>query len=359
MFPRAWFKPQLMASRTVTVMEPTPFFQIPALDNTYGAILMGSNISLILYGFNLHQAYRYFRQFPNDSRFVKLVVWLVLGLESMNSAFYMHISYNHLVTNYFNPIELTFASWSLDSMPMAAGLSIMTSQCFFIRRVYKLGGISRVVAYLAMILLVVEFAFCMAATVEAFIQPSFEAYRSVTWLISAAFGVIVLTDGMLTATLIVALRNCRTGFRRTDSLIDILVLYAITTGALTTVVNLAAFFFALILPDNLIYVGVNIVAGKLYVLSLFAALNSRIDIANHGATAMVYGSGGTVIPTRSVNVPETTWRFARPTETRSSVLDVSMTDSHLPAKSVGLGTDELQGGTDSNVFEMHHMATRV
>lgn len=115
MFPRAWFKPQLMgkgpyinvlhalhsksglvASRTVTVMEPTPFFQIPALDNTYGAILMGSNISLMyvcsmrivflgghllmycyfgrLYGFNLHQAYRYFRQFPNDSRFVKLVV---------------------------------------------------------------------------------------------------------------------------------------------------------------------------------------------------------------------------------------------------------------------------------------------
>ena len=74
--------------------SPLAFFpQIPAIDNTYGAVLLGSNFSLMcvtrhasssllllrdlrrsLYGFNLHQAYRYIRQFPNDSRFVKTVV---------------------------------------------------------------------------------------------------------------------------------------------------------------------------------------------------------------------------------------------------------------------------------------------
>ena len=126
---------------------------------------------------------------------------------------------------------------------------------------------------------------------------------------------------------------------------------------------------ALILPDNLIYVGVNIVAGKrkyrtkthrmrlcpsradvltsLRALALrcvsvvhtaltlaatdhanpICRLNSRIDIANHGATAMVYGSGGTVIPTRSVNVPETTWRFAQPVRASlASYLTASDTD---------------------------------
>ncbi|KAI0712582.1 hypothetical protein C8Q76DRAFT_490194 [Earliella scabrosa] len=294
--------------------SPLAFFpQIPAIDNTYGAVLLGSNFSLILYGFNLHQAYRYIRQFPNDSRFVKTVVWLVLGLETMNSAFCMHITYSHLVTNYFNPIALTFAWWSLDSMPLAAGISIITSQCFFIRRVYKLGGIQRIVSYIAMGLLLVEFAFCMAATVEAFIQPSYEAYQSVTWLISVAFGIIVFTDGMLTTSLIVALRRGRTGYRRTDSLIDLLVLYAITTGLLTTFINLAAFFFALFMPDNLIYVGVNIFAGKLYVTSLFAALNSRIGLASTGAN--VYGSGGTMSTGRSGTVAapqQTTWMVARP-----------------------------------------------
>ncbi|KAI0706778.1 hypothetical protein C8T65DRAFT_226506 [Cerioporus squamosus] len=259
-------------------------FGVPALDNTYGAVLMGSNLSLILYGLNLHQAYQYLRNFPNDSYFVKTIAWLVLGLETMNSAFCMHITYAHLVTNYMNPLQLTFAGWSLDSMPIAAGLSIMASQCFFIRRVYKLGGAQRLVAFFGIIMLVIEFGFCLAATIEAFLQPSFQAYQSVTWLISAAFGVIVLTDAVLTISLIIALRQSRTGFKSTDSLVDILVLYAITTGLITTIVNLVAFFFALILPENLIYVGINIVAGKLYVTSLFAAWVSISRICSGAAS---------------------------------------------------------------------------
>ncbi|KAI0712586.1 hypothetical protein C8Q76DRAFT_797422 [Earliella scabrosa] len=301
----------------------------PSLDNTYGAILLGSNFGLILYGFNLHQAIRYFRQFPNDSRFVKGLVCLVLILETVNMAFAMHISYAHLVTNYFNPIELTYASWALDVMPLAAGLSMMTTQCFFIRRVFLLGGSRRIVAYIAMALVVVEFAFTMGAyyvtegdiaktdmdireagTIEAFIQPSFEAYASVTWLVSVALGVIILTDALLTISLIIALRTSRTGFKRTDSLIDVLVLYAITTGLLTTLMNCVAFFLSLLLPDNLIYVGVNTVVIKLYVTSLFAALHSRIALAKYGSTTVVYGTGGTVIPTQSTTAPEHVWRVA-------------------------------------------------
>ncbi|KAI0788127.1 hypothetical protein C8Q74DRAFT_1366889 [Fomes fomentarius] len=319
--------------------------QVPALDNTYGAVLMGSNISLILYGFNIHQAYRYMRQFPNDSRFVKSIVWLTLALESMNSAFCIYISYHHLVTNYFNPIELTFASWALDSMPMATGLSMIVAQCFFVRRVYKLGGYLRIVAFVGVFMLFVEFGFCLAATIEAFIQPSFQAYESVTWLIACVFGSIILTDGMLTGSLILALRRSRTGLKSTDSLIDLIILYAVTTGKafisvreigssslilhllqglLTMIANLLSFFFALILPDNLIYVGINIFAGKLYVTSLLAALNSRTSLAQHAASATIYGSGGAV--TRggksTATGPEIIWRVAQPTTTTDeSVLD--------------------------------------
>ncbi|KAI0788124.1 hypothetical protein C8Q74DRAFT_1366887 [Fomes fomentarius] len=339
-------------------MDPSiPFFgQVPALDNTYGAILLGSNISLILYGFNIHQAYRYLRQFPNDSRFVKFIVWITLALETMNSAFAMHITYNHLVTNYFNPIELTFASWALDSMPIAAGLSIITSQCFFVRRVYKIGGKLKRVAWLAVFLLVVEFAFCIAATVEAFVQPSFQAYAKVTWVISAGFGAFILTDGILTVSLILALHRSRTGIKSTDSLIDLIVLYAVTTGLLTTIANLVALFFnALTPPDNFIYVGVNIVAAKICVTSLFTALNARIGLSKHAASATIYGTGRIV--TRNMNdirtmEPEMTWRVAPPTTSTmdSSALDLST--SRITDKTPTLEESKSRVDVDGNIYDI-------
>ncbi|KAI0788123.1 hypothetical protein C8Q74DRAFT_658190 [Fomes fomentarius] len=344
----------------MAALFPPPFVKIPPLDNTYGAILMGSNISLILYGFNIHQAYRYVRQFPNDSRFVKSIVWITLALESMNSAFCMYISYHHLITYYFNPIELQYASFALDSMPLAAGLSIITSQCFFVRRVYKLGGTMRWIACTGVFMLIVEFVFCLVASVEAFVQPSFQAYQSVTWLISAGFASIVFTDGILTSSLIIALRRSRTGYKSTDSLIDLIVLYAITTGLLTAIVNLVSFFLALILPDNLIYVGVNVVAGKLYVTSLFAALNSRIGLAKHAAATTIYGTGAVTQSAKSHLGPEMTWRVAEQmTTTDSSGIDVSTVNlsNKAPELQCSVGMAGINGSV--NDAEMRPVAFPV
>ena len=71
---------------------------IPALDNTYGCILVGTFIGLMcvfismgmgswrlwltllssrLYGMTLHQSYRYFRLYPNDTKVLKALVSVI------------------------------------------------------------------------------------------------------------------------------------------------------------------------------------------------------------------------------------------------------------------------------------------
>ncbi|EIW55352.1 uncharacterized protein TRAVEDRAFT_51476 [Trametes versicolor FP-101664 SS1] len=44
--------------------------KVPALDNTFGALLLGTFLGLVLYGLTLHQGYRYtrFPAYDKDSK---------------------------------------------------------------------------------------------------------------------------------------------------------------------------------------------------------------------------------------------------------------------------------------------------
>ncbi|KAH9848471.1 hypothetical protein C2E23DRAFT_889121 [Lenzites betulinus] len=62
---------------------------------------------------------------------------------------------------------------------------------------------------------------------------------------------------------------------RTDSVIDLLIIYAVNTGLLTGIFSVCSFIFVLTSPKNLIYSAFNIIAAKMYANSLLAVLNSR------------------------------------------------------------------------------------
>ena len=49
-------------------------------------------------------------------------------------------------------------------------------------------------------------------------------------MISVGSAQAITADTLLTSVLIVTLRRRRTGIRRTDSMIDVLILYAVSTG---------------------------------------------------------------------------------------------------------------------------------
>ncbi|KAI0636135.1 hypothetical protein C8Q77DRAFT_621556 [Trametes polyzona] len=259
--------------------------KVPSLDDTFGSFLIATFIGLILYGLILHQTYRYFRLFPGDAPVVKFIVGLTLLLETGHVALITHICYYYLVANYFEPTALLEGVWSIRILPVFTAAIILVSQGFFTRRVYLIGGQYRIVVAIVPVLMLASLGFAIATTVEAYLLPSFAQFRDVAWahrhrataqwMTSAAFGIAVVVETLLTGTLILVLQRSRTGFRRTDSLIDLLIIYAINTGLLTGIFSFLSFIFAIVAPGNLIYAGFNLLATKLYANSLLAVLNSR------------------------------------------------------------------------------------
>ncbi|KAI0822121.1 hypothetical protein BC628DRAFT_698975 [Trametes gibbosa] len=266
-----------MASSTPNGTAPDPLAtppQLQSLDDTFGALLIGCFVGFIQYGWTVNQCYTYFSAYPNDRRALKSLVATVLVLETFHTILCMHICYYYLTTNYFNPAALEKAVWSINLLGVVTGAVILASQSFFLRRVWMIGQKFRPLVIVAGVLLVGEFGFATAVTVDTFVHPTLHNNNQ-AWMNCAGVGMAVLADTILTAALIFSLHRSRTGIRRTDSLIDLLIMYSINTGLVTGVTNMLSLVFALAMPDNLIYAAIVIVATKLYANSMLAVLNSR------------------------------------------------------------------------------------
>ncbi|KAI0364401.1 hypothetical protein BV20DRAFT_862640 [Pilatotrama ljubarskyi] len=307
------------SNTTSTPLDPFALLpKLPALDNTFGAVLLGTFLGLILYGLNLHQSYRYFRLYPADSRILKGLVVAVMFLETVTSIFSMHVCYDYLVTNYFKPEALLHGIWSINLFPVASGIVMLTSQSFFARRVWLVGPHFRPVVIVASVLCIGELGFFIAATSEAFIIPTFQGFRKFTWLVSTGSTMAVTADVLLTIALIVVLQRSRTGLKRTDSMIDVMITYSVNTGGLF---NLLSLLFAFIRPGDLIYIGFGIPGVKLYATTLLAALNSRQSLASRGfgisCDTSPFGFAESAAPpsatlgSRRIHAPQAADSFAR------------------------------------------------
>ncbi|KAI0326509.1 hypothetical protein GY45DRAFT_104684 [Cubamyces sp. BRFM 1775] len=280
----------------------------PALDNSYGALLLGTCFGMMLYGLTINQVYRYMRLYPKDRLWIKCLVAAVLIFETVHSMLCIVAIYYHLVTHYFDPASLAAGHWSTrtltpimvsDGTGKSQGcpqshrqaLTIILCQCFYVFRVYQLGPhrIYRLLVLIAAVCIICQFAFFIVTAVEVY-RLSLKDFPPYGWLASTGFGCAALAELFLTGTLVVVLWRSRTGSKRTDSIIELLIVYSVNTGLLTGVFELLGFIFALILPGNLIYVAVASVAVKLYANSMLAVLNSRRSLSQRMMQDVELGS---------------------------------------------------------------------
>ncbi|KAI0643494.1 hypothetical protein C8Q79DRAFT_1012764 [Trametes meyenii] len=276
---------------------------LPSLDSTLGAVYVGMVVGVMLYGLTVHQTYRYFKLYPSDKFYVKTLVIVIVLLETLHSVLWVIVGYHYLITEALNIPGLLLGHWSVRLTVIETGFAVYACQSYYACRVYLIGPRYRWLVIPAVISMTTGLGFAIAAGIEAFAFTRFITdFRRVSWLVSIAYGFAVSSDVILTSALVFVLQKSRTGSKRTNSILDILIIYTINTGLLTSVVSIAVFIFAIILPGNLIYAGVSIVGAKLYANSVLAVLNSRKSIDNQfmdGFTS--FGIGETPCgPTRQV-----------------------------------------------------------
>ncbi|TBU31270.1 hypothetical protein BD311DRAFT_795578 [Dichomitus squalens] len=276
------------------------------VDNTLGAWLLGAFFALILSGFLFLQAYLYFRLYPDDRRLLRIWVLIMLVFETFTTVMVMHTTYYYAITKYWDAgaFDILPPVWSVSLLPGVGSITGLVSQVFFARRVWILSSKLRPVVAIAMVLILgycgcfvamsVKLSVLQPSTRQAtlsaltltdrFQAPSVSSLYGSAWIISVASAVQMVADMMITSTLIYLLRRHRTGFRRTNSILDTLIAYVLSTGLITCFFHIINVICSAAWSKTFIWATTSCILLKLYANTFLVALNIRKSLGTLGDT---------------------------------------------------------------------------
>ncbi|KAG9315961.1 hypothetical protein JVU11DRAFT_3616 [Chiua virens] len=267
---------------------------IPSVDNTLGALFVGFSLSTVLFGMFLLQASNYYRQYHLDKTGYKIIVALLLVLETAHQAFIAHSLYYYTVTNFLNVLALEGKPlWSLVvRKPFRGGLFLIITtlsqfqlvigavvgtivKFLFTLRVWRFsyGNI-----WLTASLLLLNFGQLALAIVYAckcYALTALPDLVNLRVLGVIALGIGVVNDIGIAIALCYFLQSMRLRYAQSDSVIRRLTLYALNTGVLTSTLSFTTLILCNFMPANFIFVGCYFVLSKVYAVSFVAALSTR------------------------------------------------------------------------------------
>ncbi|KAH7920433.1 hypothetical protein BV22DRAFT_802879 [Leucogyrophana mollusca] len=251
------------------------------IHGTFGAGYIGGMVTMALYGITTLQTYLYFVYYPNDTRWMKLLVTGIWVLDTLHVSLMCHSLYYYLVSNYSNPSALASGVWSLFAS-LAINLCIaVLVQTFFSVRIFRLSS-PRIRWWLTSLIMVIVIAH-FETVILMFMRKRFSALPEVTLIAAMPFALTaVLSDICIAAALCVLLHTKRSVFRRTNILVNTLIVYAINRCLLTSVVAIVEVIVFATSPNSLWFLAIDFLIGKLYANSLLASLNSRSSLRGRG-----------------------------------------------------------------------------
>ncbi|OSC99563.1 hypothetical protein PYCCODRAFT_1415528 [Trametes coccinea BRFM310] len=228
-----------------TLASPLASRAAPSLASTSGPILLGTVFGSMLYGLVLFQTYRYYRLYPKDRIELKTLVFIIALMETIHTALWILVCYEYFIVNFFNPFSLHETRWYVQLTVPFTGLIPIVAQIFYACRLYYLRTEFkyRLIVAVTVVIMLSDLGWDLANTVLVFHAKDLTEFSRSTWLVSVSSAHLVVGDAIIAATLIYILRKSRTGFSRTDTVLDLLIIYTINSGILITVFSLSTFIF--------------------------------------------------------------------------------------------------------------------
>ncbi|SJL01483.1 uncharacterized protein ARMOST_04805 [Armillaria ostoyae] len=263
---------------------------LPALDNTMGMLYLSALFAMGLWGAGTVQMYFYYTTYPADSLWLKYLVVVTWCADTANQGLISQLVYTYLVTNFANPAYLSALQPTLLPMMFLTGIIALLAQTFFCWRIWRLSngniwltGGTYISFHPDTDHCVLAVFYGMTADYKEFAQLiPLHPYMHALNVLSAA------SDVIIAIVLVHLLRKQRTGYRKTNSMINRLILFTLNTGGicglcaiLTLVFNIryASFNF------NLPYL--KSCSVSVYLNSLLATLNSRETIRAIGNATII------------------------------------------------------------------------
>jgi len=256
-------------------------------DSTLGAGFIACLISTALYGVTCAQTFTFYQNYPHERRIVKWAVALLWTLDTGHVMLVAHAFYWFLVSHFLDPLIITQIPWSIWASGIFAPTSDAIVRCFFIYRIWILSKKKRWLAYPLVLLTIAVWADAIALAVKGFASLTFAHLQSMAWMLYLGLGLMTAGDFCFAVSLCYYLRKSKHGGnKQTRSMVNILMIYAINTGLITSIFSLTSFITFAALPNTYVFLTMYFPLSKLYANALLATLNARdwlragIDNAN-------------------------------------------------------------------------------
>ncbi|KAJ3547979.1 hypothetical protein NMY22_g1453 [Coprinellus aureogranulatus] len=315
----------LLANETRLAYFTTPGMSegVEDLAGTYGALLLGGLVSASLSGVVVIQTLIYYKLFPCDAPWRKLLVLVILLMDITHSGMVWAGIWVHLISRGRTLAHVDFIPLSLTPTPLGMHIEPQLHLCgSYVPGPYVSSSFTRLArgssrneytpvrmplqlpfplartkySYLFPICLEVHgrnwkwlvttpiaalaaarLGFACVTSIQMIRLESFAAFvRVSSWTFTLGLALSSSVDVLVTVSLFVLLReNGGKEYLRLGHIIDSLVLYTVEIGSMTCTVTIISLICWLTMRNNLIFMGLHFIIGKLYANSMLATLNTR------------------------------------------------------------------------------------
>ncbi|KAF8879437.1 hypothetical protein CPB84DRAFT_1687940 [Gymnopilus junonius] len=242
-------------------------------------IIQFSNDTIyVVHPVSIVQAWYYFSH-QQDPWSLKGLVSAVMIFDTIHQSLITHTVYTYTITNWGNADELGVIVWSM-LVSFLQGLTAFLVQSFLTMRVWRLSNRRKILTGSVVRL---NFGSYLTRLITDWLH--LKTYAELTELKYLSILVNTLAaagDALIAATLCILLHRSRTGFRKSDTIINKLILFAVNTGFLTSLCAVASLVSIVVAGNTFLYIAFFFCIGRLYTNSLLASLNARKMIRRSG-----------------------------------------------------------------------------
>ncbi|OAX34663.1 hypothetical protein K503DRAFT_698315 [Rhizopogon vinicolor AM-OR11-026] len=245
---------------------------------TYGAILLGGFVAAALSGIVTVQSFIYMKQYPTDLVWRKAIVAAMWILDSAHTGLVFASIWIYLIRNFGDTSKIN------DIPEYACPITIACSlfeppranlHSFFVHRIHKLSCSDWNITAPLLIFAFLRLCECYYSSLRLIHLHTFSEFkRQFRWVFTLGLALSSLVDVLIAAFLCYSLM---------DYVINSVILYTFESNSLTGAATVVSMVCWLVMPGNLIFMGLHFIISKLYANSLLATLNARKQLRQERA----------------------------------------------------------------------------
>ncbi|KAK0435711.1 hypothetical protein EV421DRAFT_1908412 [Armillaria borealis] len=286
---------------------------VPSLGTTIGAAYVGAMLSSLLFGVTVLQVFIYYREYPNDWQLYHYSVGILWVLDAFHLSLTIHVIYHYTIDSFGDYVALGNVVWSFKLQILVNIVIIIFVQrycvsilasilmTYFVPRslyavrlwkwrhfhrflpctvIFVIAGgcvVGVLVVYKTFVCRLSRYPSDPHAVADRYCITTFTGLASMDWAIDAAFATSTGIDFFISFAICYYLHKSRSisEFSSTNSRLLVLMWFVLMSGLATSACSTVALITYIVLPNTLVFLGVEFLLTKLYVNSLLSMLNAR------------------------------------------------------------------------------------